>query len=163
MTLISAPAGFGKTTLISQWRMRIPDVDDPQAVCQNPKFGWLSLEEGDNDPLQFLGYLLAALRKIIPGVADSAVDLLRSPQPPPMETVLTPVVNEIAVAAEHRGQGIGRSLMDKIHHWARAQGIAEIELQVWERNDQAIGFDENLGYEKWRRTMRLNIDKDDWF
>ena len=41
LTLISAPAGFGKTTLITEWRYRIPDLNDLKAVCQTPKFGWL--------------------------------------------------------------------------------------------------------------------------
>ncbi len=100
LTLISAPAGFGKTTLITEWRMRIPDAEDPQSICQNPKFGWLSLDEGDNDPNQFLSYLLSALQKIIPGVGENAMALLRAPQPPSTKAVLTPVVNDIANMAE---------------------------------------------------------------
>jgi LuxR family maltose regulon positive regulatory protein len=100
LTLISAPAGFGKTTLITEWRMCIPDAEDPQSICRNPDFGWLSLDEGDNDPVQFLSYLLAALRTIIPGVGETTLDLLRSPQPPSMAAVLTPVVNEIATMSE---------------------------------------------------------------
>jgi ribosomal protein S18 acetylase RimI-like enzyme len=66
-------------------------------------------------------------------------------------------VSEIAVAESHRGQGIGRLLMDRIHQWSREQDISEIELQVWERNDPAIGFYEKLGYQPWRRTMRKTI------
>jgi LuxR family maltose regulon positive regulatory protein len=100
LTLISAPAGFGKTTLVSEWRIRIPNTEDPRSICQNPKFGWLSLDESDNDPVQFLSYLLAALRRIIPGVGETALNLLRSPQPPSMEAVLTPVVNEIATMSD---------------------------------------------------------------
>ncbi|MCP4415030.1 MAG: GNAT family N-acetyltransferase [Chloroflexi bacterium] len=69
-------------------------------------------------------------------------------------------ISEIAVAASHRGQGIGRLLMERIHQWGQAQGIAEIELQVWERNDQAIGFYKNLGYQMWRRTMRFTLDEE---
>ncbi len=67
-------------------------------------------------------------------------------------------INEIAVAASHRSRGIGRLLMERIHQWGRAQGIVEIELQVWERNEKAIGFYENLGYQMWRRTMRFAVD-----
>ncbi|UCG23389.1 MAG: LuxR family transcriptional regulator, partial [Chloroflexota bacterium] len=100
LTLISAPAGFGKTTLITEWRYRIPDAHDAQVVCRNPKFGWLSLDEGENDPVQFLGYLLNALQKIIPGIGETALASLSSPQPPPTAAVLTPVVNEIATLAE---------------------------------------------------------------
>src|SRR4030065_2971772 len=53
VTLISAPAGFGKTTLVSEW----------VAVCERP-VAWLSLDEGDKDPARFLTYLLAALQTI---------------------------------------------------------------------------------------------------
>ena len=67
-------------------------------------------------------------------------------------------INEIAVAASHHGRGIGRLLMERIHQWSRAQGISEIELQVWERNEGAIGFYENLEYQVWRRTMRFVIE-----
>jgi len=67
-------------------------------------------------------------------------------------------ISEIAVAESHRGQGIGRSLMEKIHHWGREQGITEIELQVWERNDPAIVFYEKMGYQPWRQTMRFTLD-----
>jgi len=64
-------------------------------------------------------------------------------------------INDISVAESHRGQGIGRFLMEKIRQWTQEQGISEIELQVWERNKSAIGFYERLGYQPWRRTMRL--------
>jgi LuxR family maltose regulon positive regulatory protein len=100
LTLISAPAGFGKTTLMTEWRYRIPDKNDSKAICQNPEFGWLSLDEGDNDPVQFLSYLIAALQRIIPDVAETPMVALRSPQPPPVEMVLTTIVNEIATMAE---------------------------------------------------------------
>jgi LuxR family maltose regulon positive regulatory protein len=100
LTLISAPAGFGKTTLITEWRYRIPDSAGSQSACQDPKFGWLSLDEGENDPVQFLGYLLSALQKIIPGIGETALASLSSPQPPPTAAVLTPVVNKIAALGE---------------------------------------------------------------
>jgi len=67
-------------------------------------------------------------------------------------------IEEIAVAASHRGRGIGRVLMERIHHWAQEQGITEIELQVWERNGQVIDFYQKLGYQMWRRTMRYTVN-----
>jgi ribosomal protein S18 acetylase RimI-like enzyme len=67
-------------------------------------------------------------------------------------------IDEIAVAASHRGQGIGRLLMERIRQWGQEQGITEIELQVWERNGHAISFYKKLGYQMWRRTMRYTID-----
>ena len=72
LTLISAPAGFGKTTLISQWL----------AGCARPA-AWLSLDERDNDPARFLTYLIAALQTIAPTLGRGVVGALQSPQPPP--------------------------------------------------------------------------------
>jgi LuxR family maltose regulon positive regulatory protein len=85
LTLISAPAGFGKSTLLSTWL----------AACDRPA-AWLSLDEGDSDPARFLSYLVAALRTIAAGVGEGALGALRSPQPPPVESLLTDLLNEIA-------------------------------------------------------------------
>lgn len=87
LTLISAPAGFGKTTLLSAW------VSQSQL-----RAAWLSLDEGDNDPARFLTYCIAALQTIEPGLGQTALALLQaSPaQPPPVEALLTPLINDIA-------------------------------------------------------------------
>ncbi len=98
LTLISAPAGFGKTTLVSEW---VTDSNRPVA--------WISLDEGDNDPTCFLAYFIAALQTLalsadrtseVEGVeADigkGALSALQSPQPPPTEAVLTLLINEVA-------------------------------------------------------------------
>jgi len=86
-TLVSAPAGFGKTTLLSAWvhsRLhRQPTV-------------WLSLDAGDNDPSRFWNYFVAAVRSAHPGFGNSTLALLRSPQPPPVESLLTVLINELA-------------------------------------------------------------------
>jgi len=84
VTLISAPAGFGKTTLLSEWL----------ASCQQP-VAWLSLDEGDNDPARFLPYLIAALQTIAPNAGSSAWDVLQSPQMPSGESILTSLLNDI--------------------------------------------------------------------
>jgi LuxR family maltose regulon positive regulatory protein len=84
LTLISAPAGFGKTTLLSEW----------VAGCELPA-AWLSLDEADNDPTRFLAYLVAALQTIAPNIGESVLGVLQSPQPPPTETILTALLNEI--------------------------------------------------------------------
>lgn len=84
LTLISAPAGFGKTTLVSAW---IAGFERPVA--------WLSLDEGDNDPTRFFSYLVAALRTIVADIGEGLLGLLQSPQPPPLESILTPLLNEI--------------------------------------------------------------------
>src|SRR5690349_10221390 len=75
LTLISAAAGFGKTTLVSEW------VDGGQRPT-----AWLSLDEGDNDPARFLMYLIAALRTIKADIGDELLAVLQSPQPPPVES-----------------------------------------------------------------------------
>src|SRR5215212_9813783 len=75
LTLISAPAGFGKTTLISTWI----------AACEQ-KVAWLSLDEGDSEPARFLTYFITALQ---------------SPQPPPAESILTALLNDITSIPDH--------------------------------------------------------------
>jgi LuxR family maltose regulon positive regulatory protein len=81
ITLISASAGFGKTTLVSEWI----------AGCERP-VAWLSLDEGDNDPTRFLTYLAAALQMIAANIGAG----IQSPQPPSTEWILTTLLNEIA-------------------------------------------------------------------
>src|SRR5438874_11185150 len=72
LTLVSAPAGFGKTTLVSEW----------VAGCERPA-AWLSLDDGDNDPTRFLTYLVAALQTIASTIGEGVLAALQSPQPPP--------------------------------------------------------------------------------
>ncbi|HSR31646.1 MAG TPA: LuxR C-terminal-related transcriptional regulator [Anaerolineae bacterium] len=87
LTLISAPAGFGKTTLLSEWIAG----SEPRT-----RVAWLSLDEGDNDTVRFLTYFVATLQTVEPGIGDTALAVLQSPQPPPIEPVLTVLINEIA-------------------------------------------------------------------
>src|SRR5215212_4538383 len=89
LTLISAPAGFGKTTLLVEWLRGRADGDHSVA--------WVSLDEGDNDPVRFLSYLVAALRRTVgEGFGEGVLAALRSPEPPRMEAVLGVFVNELA-------------------------------------------------------------------
>jgi LuxR family maltose regulon positive regulatory protein len=90
LTLISAPAGFGKTTLVSEW----------VAVCGRP-VAWLSLDEGDNDPARFISYLVAALQTIKAQIGEGLSAALQSPQPLQIETILTTLLNEISIIPEH--------------------------------------------------------------
>ncbi len=85
LTLISAPAGFGKTTLVTEW---LDNAERP--------FAWLSLDEDDNDPARFFTYLLAALQRIDTDIGQAAQAMLQAPQPPSPETFLTSLINDIA-------------------------------------------------------------------
>ena len=102
MTLISAPAGFGKTTLVSQWanNLRLDDEKDIQTVY---RIVWVSLDEGDNDPVRFLTYLIAAINRV-DGVdatlGESALGMLESSQPTPPEEILTSLINESAAISD---------------------------------------------------------------
>lgn len=89
LTLISAPAGFGKTTLVSEWI----------ASCERP-VAWLSLGEGDNDPIRFQLYLIAALQTIDSRIGTAVLPLLQSSQPPPTESILTALINEISTSMD---------------------------------------------------------------
>jgi LuxR family transcriptional regulator, maltose regulon positive regulatory protein len=97
LTLISAPAGFGKTTLVTEW---LHNLQRDAKQENQPKLGiaWLSLDEGDNDPLRFLTYFLAALKDIegIELALEKSHSMLQSTQLPPIESVLTSLINEIA-------------------------------------------------------------------
>jgi LuxR family maltose regulon positive regulatory protein len=86
LTLVAAPAGFGKSTVLGEWvlQSKLP-------------VGWLSLDEGDNDPARFLSYVIAAIQTVEPDIGEDALSLLRSPQPLPAQVVLTLLVNELAI------------------------------------------------------------------
>ena len=90
LTLISASAGFGKTTLVSEW---VAGFKRPVA--------WLSLDEGDNDPTRFLTYIVAALQTIAANIGAGVLRALQSPQPPPIESILTALLNEITTIPDH--------------------------------------------------------------
>jgi LuxR family transcriptional regulator, maltose regulon positive regulatory protein len=99
LTLVSAPAGFGKTTLLAAW---LPDwvADAPDAPAGPRSVAWLSLDQGDNHPATFWTSLVAALRTAVPGVGAGALSLLQSPRPPPIETVLAPLLNELGAVRD---------------------------------------------------------------
>ena len=94
LILISAPAGFGKTTLISEWVHSLGGATPPSAVA------WLSLDEEDKDPARFLIYLITALQTVAPNLGAGVLSVLQSPQPPPAEPILTALINEIAALPE---------------------------------------------------------------
>ncbi len=90
LTLISASAGFGKTTLVSEW----------VATCGQP-VAWLSLDDEDNDPNRFLIYLVSALRTIMVNIGEGVLQALQSPQPPAVESILTALVNQLTTIPDN--------------------------------------------------------------
>jgi len=84
LTLVSAPAGFGKTSLVAAW----------QKDCETP-LAWVSLDEEDNEPLRFLDYLIGALQMVDTDLGDESAELLSRSSTPPIKVVLTSILNEI--------------------------------------------------------------------
>ena len=84
LTLVSAPAGFGKTSLVAAWRKK----------CETP-LAWVSLDEEDNEPLRFLDYLIGALQMVDEELGDESAELLHRSSAPPVKVVLTSLLNEI--------------------------------------------------------------------
>ena len=94
LMLVSAPAGFGKTTLLTEWL-----AAGPAGPADERLAAWLSLDRGDNDPASFWTYVIAALRTVASGVGESALALLQAPRSPPIETVLTALLNDLGALA----------------------------------------------------------------
>jgi LuxR family maltose regulon positive regulatory protein len=108
LILVSAQAGSGKTTLVTEWLANLRDpisdiglesggqkIENQQSKIVN-QVAWLSLDESDNDPRRFLDYLLAALQQVQADVGRSVEAMLQSPQPPPPEVILTALVNDLS-------------------------------------------------------------------
>jgi LuxR family maltose regulon positive regulatory protein len=90
LTLVSAPAGFGKTTLISEW-----------IAGSGRAAAWLSLDIGDNDPARFLTYLIAAIQTVAANVGESLLGVLQAPQSPPIESILTTLLNQVSTLSDN--------------------------------------------------------------
>ena len=88
LALFSAPAGFGKTTLVSEWRETLAQ--------RGVLLAWLTLDAEDSRPARLLHYLVAAVQRVYPEVGHSAQALLDQPQALPVESVLTSLINELA-------------------------------------------------------------------
>ena len=100
LTLIAAPAGFGKTTLVSAWLKQQDEGGRMKDEAGKPlppvPVAWLSVDEGDREANRFLTYLVAALQTVLPTLGEGVLQLLQSPQPPPLEALLIHLLNEIA-------------------------------------------------------------------
>src|SRR6266487_6133076 len=96
LTLLSAPAGFGKTTVVSQW------VADHRKRQHHPPVAWISLDPGDNDPVRFWRYVITACQAFQPGIGQSALALLHTVARSSLELMLRTFLNELA-SLPHRG------------------------------------------------------------
>ena len=125
ITLIVAPAGFGKTTLVTSW-LQTAATDDGQPLPAT----WLALDEGDDDPNVFLQYFIAAVRDIYPAACPETLKLLNARQQPPARMVLTTLSNEIETLPDRfvvvlddlhapHGQALFDYLHEWLHHWPR--------------------------------------------
>ena len=90
LTLVSAPAGYGKTTLVADWLRGQGGAASPRPIA------WLSLDESDNDPARFLAYSSAALQQVDPDIGQVAQGMLQAAQPPPPKALLTSLLNDVA-------------------------------------------------------------------
>lgn len=141
LTLISAPAGFGKTTLVSEW-----------VTGGDRKVAWLSLDERDSKPVRFLTYLVAALRTFAPNIGEELVGALKSRQPLPFESILTTLLNEISTLQSNPSTGSGETLILVLddYHWIDARPVddaltfliehlpPQMHLVITTREDPAI-------------------------
>ena len=89
LILVTAPAGFGKTTLVTCWLAQ-----------QSKKAAWVSLDSHDNDPLLFLSYIVAAMQQLEAGACGTVAPLLESPEPPSPQILLTYLINDLASLKE---------------------------------------------------------------
>lgn len=89
LTLVSAPAGYGKTALVSEW---VAETGRPTA--------WLSLDAEDSDLARFMAYFVAALRTLVADIGEGILFVLQSPQPPPAKALFTALLNEIAAVPD---------------------------------------------------------------
>ncbi len=101
LTLISAPAGFGKTTLLAEWQHALALTSIPSSIGRGEpgaraRVAWLSLDEGDNDSVRFWRYVVAALQTIDASFGQVAQAALESSQPPPPEPLVTALINDVA-------------------------------------------------------------------
>ena len=117
LTLVSAPAGFGKSSLLAEWLTGTPAGERPAA--------WLSLDPSDNDPALFWAYFVTALQRVHSGVGESALSLLRSNQPPPIEKLLGTLLNEITASSDEpsTGSSDGFVLVLDDYHVIEAQPV----------------------------------------
>lgn len=121
VTLVTAPAGYGKTTLVAGWLAHQPD--------QGAQVTWLLLDEYDDEPMRFLRYLIAALQQIVPDVGTTLQAMLLSnqiaPLPQRMEEMLTTLINELA-----QSETPVCLVLDDLHHLTDPQIVNGLRFWI---------------------------------
>src|ERR1700730_585268 len=174
LTLISAPAGFGKTTLITSWLYE---------TGNEPRTAWLSLDQDDSDPVHFAYYMIATLQGIEPRVGRAPISLLGSLKMPGLKYLISLLLNEIAAAQERillvlddyhavRNPDIDSALSfliermpERLRLIVATREEPQLPLARWRTLERVaeIGLDElRFSYDEavlfFRQTMGLNID-----
>lgn len=157
LTLISAPAGFGKTTLITEWLNQSQKTTlHPSSFTPHPsKIAWLSLGEGDADLARFLTYFVAALQTVAAHVGAGVLTALQSPQLPPTNSILTSLLNDIMTIPEHfffvldDYHVVDARLIDEALTFLLEQAPPHMHLIITTREDP------NLPLARWRVRNQL--------
>lgn len=167
LTLVSAPAGFGKTTLITEWLNQIRSDSKqknetketslpPSSFTLHPyQVAWLSLDEGDADLVRFLTYFIAALQTVAANVGAEVLRVLQSPQLPPTQSILTSLLNDIMTISEHfflvldDYHVVDTRLVDEALTFLLEQSPPQMHMIITTREDP------NLPLARWRVRNQL--------
>ncbi|MCA9872961.1 MAG: AAA family ATPase, partial [Anaerolineales bacterium] len=167
LILISAPAGFGKTTLITEWLNQIHNESQQKDQIKetpllpssfNPypsKVAWLSLDEGDADLVRFLTYFVAALQTVAANLGAGVLTALQSLQLPPTNSILTSLLNDITTIPEHfffvldDYHVVDARLIDEALTFLLEQAPPHMHLIITTREDP------NLPLARWRARNQL--------
>jgi LuxR family transcriptional regulator, maltose regulon positive regulatory protein len=135
LTLIDAPAGWGKTTLLAEWQ------DDPDEARP---FAWVSLDKADNDPVRFWTYVVMALRTVAPGLGERTLAVLGGRGPSTTRDLLPVLINELAACAPHLVLALDdyhTIANDEIHEGVElllARLPAQLHLAIASRSDPPL-------------------------
>ncbi len=160
LTLVSAPAGFGKTTLITEWLNQIrsdsKQKNETKETSLHPsQVAWLSLDEGDADLVRFLTYFIAALQTVAANVGAGVLTALQSPQLPPTQSILTSLLNDIMTIPDHfflvldDYHVLDARLIDEAITFLLEQSPSQMHLIIITREDP------NLPLARWRVRNQL--------